>query len=92
MGVRKPPKPFDYIVSYSYHKYKISEDLVSLNDYIFYFERKSLGGSALVLCDSESFCAVVNNHYNRTPFLNRVSAKIVATDDPELNLKGVPLL
>lgn len=69
----------------------VEENLVSIGDYIFDFVSNNLGGNPVYRCDTEYFTKLVNKEYQK-PLAQRRSAKIIASDDPVLNVQGVPTL
>lgn len=75
--------------------YKVSYDeRIKVGDYYLDFTLFSLSSpSAIELCDTQSLANFINSTYDITPDISkRLSAKIVATDDPVLNKAGVPSL
>lgn len=90
MKKNKEEEKFDYEMSTKY-KYKLSEDLVEIGDYIYDFEIRNLRGygKETLKVDTEDFAKVINTHYKNTPFEKRRSAKIIATNDPKLIADGV---
>lgn len=73
-------------------QYRISYDeFLSLNDFYLDFRLlKFCHSGAIEKCDSESLVKHINNNYKNTEPLKRLSAKIIATDDPVLTMQGVP--
>jgi hypothetical protein len=93
MGSKEDKKDYS-ILTHRGFKYKFSlDEILSLNDYYIDF-RLYLGGctNAVQKCDSINLRNYINNSYKITLPINRLSAKIVATNDPTLNKEGIPTL
>lgn len=84
----------DYtILNHLGYNYKISDDLLVLNDY--YIDFKLYRGSstyAIDRCNPVSLLNYINSSYLSTEPIKRLSAKIVASNDPVLNIQGIPTL
>lgn len=66
-------------------------ELLKLNDYYIDFILEHYSSSnAISRCDTESLLKCINDNFKNTEPLKRRSAKIIATNDPVLNLNGVP--
>jgi hypothetical protein len=73
--------------------YKISlDDFLNLNDYYLDFTLLSVNYNAVQMCDSISLRDYINSNYKNTESLKRLSAKIIASNDPVLNIQGIPSL
>jgi len=81
-----------YVRRYRNYTYKVSEDMISVGDWCYNFEIAAIGGHPLLECDSQKLVNMINNSYEKSSFIKRISAKIVATDDPTLIASGVPEL
>jgi len=70
------------------YRLTIQEDLVTVGDYIYDFVSGNLGRDPIVRCDSERFAELINVEHKK-PLYQRRSAKIIASNDPVLNINGV---
>ncbi len=77
---------------YKSFNYQISFDqFLELNDYCLDFKLMHLSSdAAIVHCDTMSLVEYINKSYREVPIINRLSAKIIATDNPALLMNGVP--
>lgn len=71
--------------------YQVSlDDLLEVGDYYLDFTLAKYGShNTIEKCDSQSLANCINNNYKNTEPLKRLSAKIVATNDPTLTMYGV---
>jgi hypothetical protein len=73
------------------YDYQISWDLLSFNDYFIDFElHHGSNPNAVQRCDSLELLVLINSHYLNTEPIHRRSARIAGSNDPVLNLQGVP--
>jgi hypothetical protein len=93
------PEPSGEVVTEFFDKgckYRVSfEEYLQVGDFYIDFTLWNLHSpmKAIQKCDSQSLADHINNNYKRTPeYVKRLSAKIVATNDPVLNHQGVPSL
>ena len=86
---KKTEDKFDYTMYYAGYRYQVSEDLLKRGDYFYDFILHNLGGNPVQFCDTESLADFINKDYAKKEFKKRRSAKIIATNDPALNIMGI---
>lgn len=73
------------------YRITVDEDPVAAGDYIFDFIFSNAGANPIVRCDTDYFAELINKEHQKPLHLRR-SAKIIASNDPVLNVQGVPAL
>lgn len=75
-------------------KYEVSlEEYLIVGDYYLDFTLLQYSSHrAIEKCDSQSLADYINNNYKNTEPFKRLSAKIIATNDPTLIMYGVKTL
>lgn len=66
------------------------DELVKFGDYIIDFKLFNISNlEGVIKCDSEQLVVLINNHYNKIEPIKRHSAKIIASNNPDLIKDGV---
>jgi len=74
-------------------EYQYSLDNLSEGDYYIDFKLyKYNAPNTIQRCDSKELAELINRTYEKSDLANRLSAKIIASNDPELYLNGVKRL
>lgn len=81
--------PTDKVHKEFTYRITVDKNPVSGGDFIFDFAFCNWGRDPIIQCDSDYFAELINKEHQK-PFYERRSAKIIASNDPVLNLYGVP--
>lgn len=84
----------DYtILKYGEFQYQFSMDDLSVGDYYIDFKLYTYNGhNAVQKCNTKELAKMINKTYENCSLDKRLSAKIIASNDPELYLNGVKRL
>lgn len=81
------------ILKYRDFQYQFSMDDLSSGDYYIDFKLYTYNGiNAVQKCNTKELAKIINKTYENCPLDKRLSAKIIASNDPELILDGVKRL
>lgn len=94
MEKNKEPAPTKHEIGHRGYVYLTSLDKVGKGDYILDYDLCLGNKNAVIHCDSDAFVELINKHYeDHKSFVGRKSAKIIATDEPNLVAAGIaPLI
>lgn len=81
------------ILKYGDFEYQYSLDNISMGDYYIDFKLFAYNGlSGVQRCETKELAEMINKTYQNSTPANRLSAKVIASSDPELILNGVKRL